>query len=80
MSLTLRVAAATKATAAAQEARPARAMGLPAVETAWTRNGEERAPTSASRFTRDAEVTLRATTGWHGKFNRAQSAWCLQHQ
>ena len=56
MSLTLRVAAATKATAAAQEARPARAMGLLAVETAWTRNGEERAPTSASRFTRDAEV------------------------
>ena len=56
MSMTLRVAAATKATAAAQEARPARAMGLPAVETAWTRNGEERAPTSASRFTRDAEV------------------------
>ena len=34
MSMTLRVAAATKATAAAQEARPARAMGLPAVETA----------------------------------------------
>jgi len=56
MSMTLRVAAATKATAAAQEARPARAMGLPAVETAWARNGEERAPTSASRFTRDAKV------------------------
>ena len=34
MSMTLRVAAATKATAAAQEARPARAMGLPAVEAA----------------------------------------------
>ena len=28
---------------------------MPAVETAWTRNGEERAPTSASRFTRDAD-------------------------
>ena len=51
------MSAATKATAAAQEARPARAMGLPAVETAWARIGEERAPTSASRFTRDAKVT-----------------------
>ena len=31
--------------------------GLPAVETAWTRNGEEqRAPTSVSHFTYDAEV------------------------
>ena len=29
---------------------------LVTVETAWARNGEERAPTSASRFTRDAEV------------------------
>ena len=62
MSMTLRVAAATKATAAAQEARPARAMGLPAMETAWARNGEERAPTSASRFTRDAKVMASCPT------------------
>ena len=41
MSMTLRVAAATKATAAAQEARPVRAMGLPA-DTPYIRGGTAR--------------------------------------